>query len=134
MQGAPKGFGAGSRSGDYLWHDTHGFHLRVTHVAHDQRVYSGQITSSAAMRIEPVRLERGDTVKLSASHRTLTFVFADHGYLDGVDFHTDCASTLTASRLYLGNRDLDAAHVYLGYPKAHPAQVPFVVHRVPTTA
>jgi hypothetical protein len=74
VQGVPAGFGAGSPSGDYLWHDTHGFHLRVTHVAHDQRVSGGQITSSAAMRVEPVRLERSDTVNRSAGHRTLTFV------------------------------------------------------------
>ncbi|MBN9618620.1 MAG: hypothetical protein J0H43_02650, partial [Actinobacteria bacterium] len=43
VQGAPTGFHAGSPSGDYLWHDTDGFHLRVTHADHDQRVYSGVI-------------------------------------------------------------------------------------------
>jgi hypothetical protein len=134
VQGAPKGFGAGSPSGDYLWRDTSGFHLRVTHVNHDQRVYTGQITSSAAMRVDPVKLERGDSAKLSANHHTLTFVFANHGYIDGVNFHTDCASALAVSRLYVGNRDIDTGHVDLGYTKAHPAHVPFVVHRVPTTA
>jgi hypothetical protein len=132
VQGAPAGFGAGSPTGDYLWHDTHGFHLRVTHGKnHDQRVYTGQITSSAAMRIDPVKLEKGDTVKLSANHRTLVFVFANHGYIDGVNFHTDCASALTASRLHVGSSNLSPKNVYLGATRAHPATVPFTVHRRP---
>lgn len=43
VEGAPQGFGSGSPSGDYLWHDRTGFHLRVTHVRNDQKVYSGVI-------------------------------------------------------------------------------------------
>jgi hypothetical protein len=136
VQGAPAGFGAGSPSGDYLWHDSHGFHLRVTHGKnHDQRVYSGVITASAAMRIDPVKLEKGDTLKLSANHRSLVFVFANHGYVDGVNFHTDCAGALAASKLHVGSSNLPAKQVYLGATRAHPAHVPFTVHRkpVPTT-
>ncbi len=134
VQGAPRGFGAGSPSGDYLWHDSRGFHLRVTHGGtHDQRVYSGQVTSSAPMKIDPVKLEKGDTVKLSANHRTLVFVFANRGYIDGVNFHTYCASSLAVSRLHVGSRNLPASHVYLGAHRAHPAHVPFTVHRVPAT-
>ena len=130
VQGAPKGFGAGSASGDYLWHDTHGFHLRVTHGRnHDQRVYSGTINSSAPMRVERVKLEKGDSVKVAANRRSLVFVFANHGYIDGINFHTDCAKALTVSRLHVGNRNLTRTQVYLGQAKAHPAKVPFTVHR-----
>jgi hypothetical protein len=135
VQGAPAGFGAGSPGGDYLWHDTHGFHLRVTHGRnHDRRIYSGVITSSAPMRMDRVRLEKGDVAKLSANHRTLVFVFANHGYIDGVNFHTECAGALTVSRLHVGGRDLTAKGVYLGATKAHPAHVPFTVHRMPVPA
>jgi hypothetical protein len=133
VQGAPAGFGAGSPSGDYLWHNAHGFHLRVTHPRNELRVYSGVITSPAAMRMDPVRLEKGDTVKLSADRRVLVFVFANHGRIDGVDFHTDCASRLTVSRLHIGSRNLGRERVYLGVTKAHPAGVPFRVHRVRIT-
>ncbi len=130
VQGTPKGFGAGSASGDYLWHDRHGFHLRVTHGKnHDQRVYSGQINSSAPMRVDRVQLEKGDSVKLAANRKSLVFVFANHGYLDGINFHTDCAKALTVSKLHVGSRNLTRSHVYLGHTKAHPAQVPFSVHR-----
>lgn len=134
VQGYPKGFGAGSPSGDYLWHTSTGFHLRVTHADAEQRVYSGTIHASARMRMEPVRLEPGDAAKLSADHRTITFVFANHGYVDGVDFHTDCASTLTVSRLHVGNDNLGRDRVDLGATGAHPGQVPFTVHRIPIPA
>lgn len=131
VQGAPAGFGAGSRSGDYLWHDTHGFHLRVTHgTNHDRRVYTGLIHSSAALRMERVRLEGSDRATLSRDRRTITFVFANYGYVDGVNFHTDCASALSVSRLNVGNRALPPTQVYLGARRAHPAHVPFTVHRV----
>jgi hypothetical protein len=133
VQGAPAGFGAGSPSGDYLWHNTNGFHLRVTHAHSDLRVYSATITSSAPLRMERVRLEGADVAKLSANRRTIVFVFANHGYVDGIDFHTDCATRLTVSRLHIGNRNLDRHRVFLGAAKAHPAAVPFVVHRMPTT-
>jgi hypothetical protein len=131
VQGAPSGLSAGSRSGDYLWHDTTGFHLRVTHGGtHDQRVYTGAVSSTARLRIDPARLEKGDTLTLSSDHHTLTFAFANHGYLDGVNFHTYFAARLTVSRLHVGSRNLPAGQVYLGHTKAHPGAVPFSVHRI----
>ncbi len=135
VQGTPH-LKAGDRAGDYLWHNKYGFHLGVTHATnHDRRVFSGEITASAPMRIDPVKLEKGDIAKLSANHRTLVFVFSNYGYLDGVNFHTDCASTLTVKNLHVGSSKLDRDHVYLGATKAHPKSVPFTVHRrlVPTT-
>lgn len=134
VQGYPKGFGAGSPQGVYLWHTSTGFHLRVTHAKKDTRNYSGVIHSSAAMRIQPVKLESGDTAKLSADHKTIVFVFNNHGYIDGVDFHTDCASTLRVSKLHVGNNNLGAKQVYLGSTRHHPKRVPFVVHRKPVKA
>jgi hypothetical protein len=130
VQGQPAHFGAGSPSGDYLWHDRHGFHLRVTHARHDRRVYRGVITSSAPMKFDRVRLEKGDRVALSHNRRTLAFSFANRGYIDGVNFHTYCAARLTVSHLLVGGSRLGAADVYLGATKVHPAAVPFAVHRV----
>jgi hypothetical protein len=129
VQGTPHGFTAGDRGGDYLWHDASGFHLRVTHKGDHRAVYTGVITSSRPMRIDPVKLEKGDIVKLSANHRTLTFSFADYGRIDGVNFHTDCAGALNVSRLHVGNASLPRTRVYLGATKAHPKAVPFTVHR-----
>jgi hypothetical protein len=128
VQGTPR-FKAGDADGDYLWHDSTGFHLRVTHPGHQRVVFSGEITSSAAMSITPYRLEKGDVVRMSADHRTMVFVLSDYGYVDGVNFHTDCAAAVTVSHLNQGNKVLPTANVYLGAHKAHPSQIPFRVHR-----
>ncbi|MBE7189701.1 hypothetical protein [Jatrophihabitans endophyticus] len=130
VEGHPAGFGAGSVSGDYLWHTDLGFHLRVTHGhTHDGRVYTGEIHSGTPMRLEPVRLEGKDTVALSANAKTIYFSFENHGYIDGINFHTDCARTLTLSKLDVGGHALPTSHVNLGYYEAHPKHVPFSVHR-----
>lgn len=129
VQGRPR-FDGGDRGGDYLWHTTSGFHLRVTHRTDERVVYSGVITSSAAMRLEPVRLEKGDYVRMSADRRVIAFAFANHGHVDGINFHTDCAKTLTLSHLRADRHALPTDRVYLGITKAHPAHIPFVVHRI----
>ena len=130
VQGKPHGFSGGLRGGDYLWHDASGFHLRVTHRSGDRTVFTGVISSPTAMRIDPVKLERGDVAKLSANHRSLVFAFADYGHVDGVDFHTACAGSITVSHLNAGNARLGTDRVYLGATEAHPAHIPFTVHRV----
>jgi hypothetical protein len=130
VQGAPPDFSGGDRGGDYLWHDTSGFHLRVTHRSGDRVVYSGVISSPAPMSMDPVRLEKGDVAKLSTDRRTLVFAFANHGHVDGVNFHTACAARLTVSRLNAGSARLSPDRVYLGAFGLHPHQVPFTVHRI----
>lgn len=129
VQGTPHVV-AGDPGGVYLWHNTLGFHLAVTHASTDRQVYRGTVTASAAMRIDPVRLEGRDTLALSANHRILTFTFYNYGHIDGVNFHTDCASTLTVSHLTRGTTALGPSHVYLGAHRLHPAHVPFTVHRI----
>jgi hypothetical protein len=129
VQGAPPNFSGGDRGGDYLWHDTTGFHLRVTHRSDDRVVYSGVISSPVPMSMDPVRLEQGDVAKLSTDRRTLVFAFANHGHVDGVNFHTACAAHLTVSRLNAGSARLSPARVYLGALSRHPHHVPFTVSR-----
>lgn len=135
VQGYNDSYKAGATSGDYLWHSKTGFHLRVTHGnTHDARLYSGEIRASAPMRISDVRLEKGDYARLSKSGHTLVFLFSNHGFIDGVDFHTDCASRLTVERLRVGSSNLPKSHVFLGKNGVHPKHMPFTVHRlqVPT--
>jgi hypothetical protein len=130
VQGRPHHLDGGDRGGVYVWHDTNGFHLRVTHRTTERVVFSGVVTSSAPMRMEPVKLEYGDVAHLSPDHRDIAFAFSNHGHIDGIDFHTDCARTLTVSHLYADVRRLSANRVYLGATKVNPAHVPFVVHRL----
>jgi len=128
VQGTPS-LKAGAVTGAYLWHNATGFHLRVTHPGHQRVVFTGEITSSSAMSLTPFKLEKGDLARLSANHKTLVFALSNFGYLDGVNFHTDCAATLAVSHLNVGNKALPAHNVFLGEHKAHPSQVPFVLHR-----
>ncbi len=120
----------GDRGGDYLWHDATGFHLRVTHKNDNRVVYTGEIVSPTPLRMDPVKLEKGDVAKLSADRRTLTFAFVDYGYVDGVDFHTDCAARITITDLNAGNARLSPNRVYLGRDELHPQQIPFTIHRL----
>lgn len=130
VQGAPAHFAAHDNGSDYLWHATDGFHLRVTHRTGDRSVYSGAITASASIvDIKAVKLEKADKIWLSANHRTLYFRFVNYGGIDGADFRTDCATSLTTHDLKVGDDKLPTSRVYLGATKAHPAHVPFTVRR-----
>ena len=128
VQGAPDDLKAGSRGGDYIWHDSKGWHLRVTQATNDKRVYTGVIHSRNPMTKEPVALEPSDSVKLSADRKTLTFRFTNYGYIDGVDFTTGCSQALTFA-LRAGGERISRTHVYLGAHKVHPAHVPFTIRR-----
>ena len=132
VQGRPA-FHPGAAGGDYVWHDTNGFHLRVTHHGTEKVVYSGQILASAAMRLDPVHLEGRDFAVLSADHRYLTFRFYNYGRTDGVNFHTDCAAALQVRFLHANGHPISTQRVNLGAKSAHPAKVPFLVHRVKAT-
>ena len=130
VEGRAAGFDAHDKGGDYLWHDKDGFHLRATHRHDDRRVYTGSITvPTRIIDVKPVRLEAKDQVWLSADHKTLHFRLNDHGWIDGADFRTACATTLTVSHLKTGTSALPADRVYLGHSKVHPAHTPFTVHR-----
>jgi hypothetical protein len=133
VQGLPSAYHPGAAGGDYLWHDSNGFHLRVTHHSTERFVYSGQIVSPAPMRKDAVQLEGKDVAALSADRRVLTFRFLNYGHTDGINFHTDCAAALTVRSLRRDGARMLASHVYLGAKSVHPAQIPFVVHRMPVT-
>ena len=128
IQGRPD-YHAGTGGGDYLWHDRNGFHLRVTHHRNDRAVFGGQIVSTAPMRKDAVRLEGRDVAALSANRKVLTFRFYNYGHTDGINFHTDCARELSVRWLHRDGEPLAVSHINLGARSAHPAHVPFTVHR-----
>lgn len=129
VQGVPSAYHPGAVGGDYLWHDRHGFHLRITHHSNERFVYSGAIVSTAPMRKDAVKLEGKDVAALSANRKVLSFRFYNYGHTDGINFHTDCASALTVKWLHRDGARMSTSHVYLGAKSAHPAHIPFLVHR-----
>jgi hypothetical protein len=128
VQGQPATFAAGARAGDYLWHDASGWHLRVTHPGTAKVIFSGTITSNAALTVRGYRLETGDGITLSADKKTLTYRFANHGRVDGLDFRTACASRLWFKGSMAGAK-LPVGRIWIGRAGHHPLQNPFVILR-----
>lgn len=129
VEGRPSNFQAGALAGDYAWHDSAGWHLRVTRHADERLTFSGRITSSAPLDAEPVALEKGDELHVSADRKTITFRFHNYGAIDGVDFRTACADRLTFS-LNMGGQRTPVSRIWLGSGNRHPLEDPFVVTRV----
>jgi hypothetical protein len=128
VQGKPLAFVAGARAGDYIWHDSTGWHLRFTHPGSAKVVFSGTVVSSAALSVHPYRLEAGDTFALSADKKTLTYRFTNYGHIDGLDFRTACADRLWFRGSMAGVK-LPVNRIWIGRAGHHPLQNPFVVLR-----
>ncbi len=129
VQGVPLTLKAGARAGDYIWHSSTGWHLRVTHPGSAKVTFTGRIVSSAPMTFKPARLEKGDTITLSADKKTLTYKFYNYGKIDGIDFKTACAQRLRFSASINGNK-LATSRIMLGTHGRHPLENPFVVIKI----
>jgi hypothetical protein len=130
VQGRPESLRAGAAAGIYLWHSSTGWHLRATHRSHAKFVFTGRITASAPMRERPRRLEGNDWVALSADRKTISFRLTNYGGIDGFDFKTACASSITVTGRVQG-KQLTSRQVFLGRHGSHPTSVPFTVERLP---
>ena len=128
VEGRPAHLHVRAATGDYLWHDASGWHLRVTHPSRHRAVFRGVITADAPMHFQRVRDEKHDKVMLSADEKTLVFRFINHGGIDGVDFTDSCASTTKFSFALNGHR-VGRNHIYIGANSARPARDPFVISR-----
>jgi len=125
VQGTPTIL-AGSPAGDHLYHDRTGWHLRMTHPGSTLVPYSGSITANKPMHVRGFRLEPGDVFALSADRKTLTYRIRNYGRLDGLDFVTECATTLKVGGQAYG-RLLPIRRIWLGAFGVHPIQNPFVI-------
>lgn len=130
VQGVPVTYHAGAKAGDYLWHDSAGWHLRVTKITDARAVFTGRIVADAAMTVRGRFLDSQDAFTLSADRKTLTYRFVNHGHLDGLDIRTTCATRLEITGTLDGTR-LPASRVWIGAAGAHPLGVPFAILRVP---
>ena len=126
--GRPAGLDAGDRGGVYLWHDDGGWHLRVTHHGHDERTFSGTVTTTGTISAQRVKDERSDHVRVGPDGHELRFVFTNYGWMDGVDFTTRCAPALRVSVQGDGH-ELPASRIFLGRREVHPLSDPFTIQR-----
>jgi hypothetical protein len=129
VNGQPAGFEAGANGGVYLWHDTSGWHLRVTHKTDDRVSFGGTIVTRGMFSdVEGVMLERGDQFEVSPDHHAITFRFMNYGHIDGLDFRTHCAPALEFSFQADGHQ-LPANRAVIGHEDRHPDTDPFPVWR-----
>ena len=128
VEGRPAHLHVLGATGDYLWHDNNGWHLRVTHRTKTRMVFRGVITVSAPMTFHRVRDEQRDKVTLVNDGKTLVFRFVNHGGIDGVDFTDNCASTMKLA-LGLNGHRLGVNRIYIGAHSARPPHDPFVISR-----
>ena len=129
VQGQPTSLKAGAALGDYLWHDSKGWHLRVTHPGKAKVVFTGRIVSSAPLDAAPRKLEKKDTVTMTGDRKTVSFRFTNYGRIDGIDFRASCARKLTFA-LYANGRQLPSTRIVLGHHNRHPLSNPFAVERI----
>ena len=129
VQGRPDGFDAGDIGGVYMWHDSDGWHLRVTHATGDKSAFTGRIaTAGHLVDVKAVELEHNDSLRVGADGHSVVFRFENYGHIDGVDFHTRCAPSITLS-FARGEHRLPANRVFVGDHKANPATDPFRIIR-----
>jgi|tagenome__1003787_1003787.scaffolds.fasta_scaffold20973101_2 hypothetical protein len=135
VNGQPAGINPHTTAAIYMWHDRDGWHVRVTHKTHNKRSFGGQITTGGKLiGVKPVRLEKGDRFTVSPDKHTVTFFFKNYGWIDGLDFHTGCAPSLSFG-FQSDGKTSPASRIVIGRHATHPASNPFVVNRElpPTT-
>jgi len=129
VQGKPTIYQSGGRAGDYIWHSSTGWHLRVTKVTTATAVFSGKIHADKPMSVAGVALESEDKITISGDRKTIWYRFVNHGSIDGIDFKTACANRLTFTGAMDGTA-LPISRIWIGVNGRHPLQNPFVVARV----
>jgi hypothetical protein len=122
--------GAPARDGGVrVWHDTAGWHVRVTHDTLHDRVFTGEIvTTGTLIDVHAVRLEKNDYIKAGPGGHKLYFRFNNYGGVDGFDFATHCAPWL-AFGFRTDGRLVPLSHISVGASAFHPKHDPFVIRR-----
>ena len=128
-QGRPAGIDPRTTSAIYMWHDGNGWHIRVTHHSTNLRTFSGQLATSGTFHnVHPVHLEQSDQFQVSSDLHNITFLFKNYGYIDGLDFHTHCAPSISFS-FQSDGKTAPPQKIVIGHNGVHPPGDPFVISR-----
>ena len=133
VQGQPKGINPKTTAATYMWHDGNGWHIRVTHHGTNLRTFSGQLSTNGTFSsVSPVHLEKSDQFQVSSDHKVITFMFKNYGFIDGVNFHTRCASSISVA-FQSDGVTAPPSKIVIGHTGAHPPTDPFTISRVGRT-
>ena len=81
--------------------------------------------------MKPVRLEKNDTFSVSADKHVISFVFKNYGFIDGLNFYTRCAPSITFS-FQSDGKPSPPHNIVIGRKLDPPADEP--VHHQPGVA
>lgn len=133
VQGRPAGINPLTTAAVYMWHDGNGWHIRVTHHTTNLRTFAGQLTTSGTFaNVSPVQLEKNDQFSVSSDHHSITFLFKNYGHIDGLNFHTRCAPSISFSFQSDGS-EAPPSKIVIGHSGVHPPTDPFTISRVAAT-
>jgi hypothetical protein len=129
VQGRPDGIDPHTTAATYMWHDSNGWHIRVTHRGDNRRTFSGQLTTKGKFAdADAVHLQKSDQFQVSPDKHSLTFLFKNYGGIDGVNFHTHCAPSITFA-FQSDGKTTPPNHIVIGRNNHHPQNNPFTVTR-----
>jgi hypothetical protein len=115
--------------GVYLWHTSRGWHLRVNDPGADRAVFTGSVRVDGRIVSIGRHLENaGEGIVYPSTAGVVGFRFVNYGGVDGLDFVTRCASTVSV-RVKVDGTTVAADHVYVGADGHHPDAVPTTVGR-----
>lgn len=126
--GRSAAFTKGLPTGAWVWSDSKGFHLRVTHAAKTKLTFTGTITSSAKISAKRIRAEKHDVLWKNNKKSAVKFTLRNYGGVDGIDFKVGCAKKVTLNLKAAGTK-LTTAQIFLGADAVNPAANPVVVQR-----
>jgi hypothetical protein len=127
--GRPPRLDAGDAAGDYLWHDSDGWHLRVTHQNDHHQLWSGVLTTTGTFSdVSAVKLERNDHFTVGPEKHAIAFRFNNYGGIDGLDFRTHCAPGIHFN-LRADGALVNPTEVIIGHGDDNPPMVPFTIRR-----
>jgi hypothetical protein len=127
VDGRPAGLHAQGTQGVYLWHDSFGWHLRVTHRGTAKQVFEVKVSAPSGLYGVERLTERGDVLVNDGT--TLLVRFSNYGALDGVDFRVRCGPGITVNA-NINGAQASPTRVFIGRFSAHPTSVPFAIERV----
>ncbi len=129
VQGEPQGVNPNTTSAIYMWHDSNGWNIRVTHHKTNLKTFSGQLATAGKFTdVRAVKLEKNDQFQVSPDGHNITFLFNNYGGIDGLDFYTHCAPSITFSYQSDG-RTSPPNNIVIGKHSSRPNNDPFTITR-----
>lgn len=114
----------GAETGYFIWHDTNGWHLRVT-TDGGTRSFSGRIITRGNIRLNNrVAVESPDYVR-KVRPQVIEFKLRNSGAIDGFDFSTSGA--FLRFNLLLDGKRAPVSQIYTGSGRFNPPRNPMVI-------